>query len=140
MHRRDQRPLGAPSPLEDRMQRLHKHLEVCKQSLDASDMPELELKACATSTASNHESRNKWAVAASMSYTNAEGCDAGEWTPSCLSNKQNCSSLTTDNDGPVSLVAFDSDAPWSCRAVIRELPSPIRRTTEAFRLAQGLAV
>jgi hypothetical protein len=129
MQHREDRPLGTSTPLEDRMLCLQKHLEVCKQSLDASRIPDLETE-LADITPSGIDRSS--AVVASL--TNAEG---STWTPNCLSNG---SSLRGDGDGTEQSPTYDCSAPFSCRAVTKELPSPIRRTTEAFRLAQGLAV
>eukprot|EP00746_Dinoflagellata_sp_MGD_P004053 gnl/MRDRNA2_/MRDRNA2_107857_c0_seq1.p1 gnl/MRDRNA2_/MRDRNA2_107857_c0~~gnl/MRDRNA2_/MRDRNA2_107857_c0_seq1.p1 ORF type:complete len:643 (+),score=113.31 gnl/MRDRNA2_/MRDRNA2_107857_c0_seq1:74-1930(+) len=139
LHRED-RPLGSSTPLEDRMLYLQKHLEVCKQSLDASGVPDLNpgmgSNFCETDGAAAerafHETDRAAAVVSSL--TNTEGNPGSAWTPSCLSN----GIIRCDEDRDEQL--YDSSAPWSCRAVIKELPSPIRRTTEAFRLAHGLAV
>jgi len=133
MKRKDDRLLGNPSPLENRMLHLQKQLEVCKQNLDASRIDDFEHMAPASSTVSKHESENLWAAAATVSLASAKGCHEAAWTPNCMTN-----GMALRGSGGS---AYDSDAPFpSCRAVATELPSPIKRTTEAFRLSQGPAV
>merc|ERR1712118_433825 len=116
---------------EDQMLCLQRHLEVCKQSLDTSCVPDLELEA-----RSRYTGDNRADAAAAAFPANAEDCTGFGWTLNCLGN----GSQLHDGDGDGDLAGYDGEATWSCRAVVKELPSPIRRTTQAFRLAHCLAL